>query len=167
MQDHCPNLLTLTDLVVLEPKLLLTGDPSALGTRTWQAIRQVAESICQLMTWQGTHRTPHTAASWQGTISFCDTVPVCDFKPALPCLQQPSANDTWRLLVHFPYLKFAGHTWLRSVSSTPIAQIDAAPQSRCICFVCAACMHNPLHFISELLYIFAPQTLLLAVLTPP
>ena len=78
VQGHCPASMTITDLVFLEPRLLLVDDPSAVGPHTWQVIRRVAESIRQLMTRRGLLRTPELVeARRQDTFSFCDAVPVC------------------------------------------------------------------------------------------
>ena len=92
-------MMTPTDLVFMEPRLLLVDDPSALGPRTWQAIRRVAESVRELMTNERGLFPPNTWMTLggdfgHGKAGFCNAVPVCHVQLALPCLHQPSANDT-------------------------------------------------------------------------
>ena len=99
VQGHCPAMMTATDLVFLEPALLLVDDPSALGPRTWQVIQRVAESIRQRyeLSIRIDSNQSNRLMSGHGKsehIHVCDVVPVCLLTFALPCLHQPSAGDT-------------------------------------------------------------------------
>ena len=79
-QAWCPPLMTPADLVFLEPELLLVEEPSAVGPRTWHAIRRVAESVCQQMTKGRRQPMPwgnYNVIKFQEGTRLCDAVPVC------------------------------------------------------------------------------------------
>ena len=77
-QDSVP--LTPTDLVFLEPRILLVDDPFAAWPQTMQTVRRIAEAIRQMMIREDVYLSTdedHEETDWQGTIHFCDAVPVC------------------------------------------------------------------------------------------
>ena len=99
-------MITPADLVFLEPNLLLVEDPSAVGPRTWHAIRRVAKSISQLMTGKHLRRAPggsYVTTQWKDNNSFCDVVPVSSIgsSPLLALFNGPEdllALDTYMCL---------------------------------------------------------------------
>ena len=101
-QAWCPALMTLADLVFLEPKLLLVEDPSAVGPLTWHAIRRVAGSVCQQMTQGLPYPMPwggSTMIKFQEGTRLCDAVPVCHSLLSLACIQVALHRDCWCMVV--------------------------------------------------------------------
>ncbi len=76
VQGHCPAMMSPTDLVFLEPDLLLVDDPSALGQSAWRAIRRVAESVHQIITKKDVRWSHSRLTKWSGKFCFGDAVPV-------------------------------------------------------------------------------------------
>ena len=99
VQAQCPDLLTPTDLLFLEPRCLIVEDPLGAWPGTWPAIRRVAEGIDRLMRENRVYKTPfkdYRMGKIKDEVHFCDAVPVSRYKrPSQAC-------STCRPLQHVP-----------------------------------------------------------------
>ncbi len=150
------------------------GDPSALGPRTWQAIRRVAESIRELMTNERGRYTPNTWMTWGGRLGygkarFCDAVPVCHLGLAFTCLHEPPATDTSRLDVpaggHVVHSLQAEHGLVGFISTTWAGNSKQSPHLHsvhagllCACIVIGYLRELGLVSVRSCEVIFEPST---------
>ena len=110
VQARCPDLLTPTDLLFLEPRCLLVEDPFAAWLRSWPAITRVAEGIDQLMRNKCFYNGSKGGCRWgkiKDEVQFCDAVPVSQFwHPSTACSRR-------RPFQHVPCSPWPGDTYLR------------------------------------------------------
>ena len=89
VQARCPDLLTPTDLLFLEPRCLLVEDPFAAWLRSWPAITRVAEGSDQLMRnecFYNGSKGGCRSGKIKDEVQFCDAVPVSQFwHPSMAC----------------------------------------------------------------------------------